>query len=252
LILLPGFRRFFLLLLALVLLASCSKPLVREGAGEKEIYELGVLLIEKGDYQSAIEVFRELNNRYPSSPLVEKSMFQIAKAYYLDEQDVDAEVAFDDFIRLYPDSPLVPDALLLKGKTIERGMEKVGRDLDPAYQALKVYRRLVEAYPNSPQASEARARIKYIRNHLAENELEIGKFYLKRGKLGPAEFRLRRAIEQYGDVEAAPALAETLGLVYLKSGNREKAREMLNLLREKYPRSPEREEFEKIFQRGDD
>lgn len=224
------------LFLLCIFLVGCSKELVRPGQSDREMFELGKRLMEQEEYQDAITVFRELNNRHPSSPLVEEALFNIALAYYLDEMDVDAEVAFDDFLRLYPASPLVPKALLYKGLTIERAVEPPGRDQDPAREALSVYRDLVARYPDAEEARKGRERIEALRSHLARHEMEIARFYIKKDKFDAAVYRLRRALESYGDTRVGDDLKLLLGIALARSGKLEEARKILHELeRSEFP-----------------
>jgi outer membrane protein assembly factor BamD len=235
------------MLYMMAFLMGCSSVRVHKDAKENDIYGMAESLIEKGKYDNAIEVLKELINRYPASPLLEKAYFEIARAYYLDEENVDAEVAFDDFIRLYPESSLVPQGILLKGMTIERNIEKPGLDQTPTVEAIETYRELVRKYPRCDEAKKAMERIEKLENHLAKHELSIAAFYLKIKHYSSAEVRLKKAFQKYSDTETGSKIISLLVKSYILQGKKDEATKLLKYMMKYYPGNEDAIELEKII-----
>jgi len=79
-----------------------------------------------------------------------------------------------------------------------------------ARKAFASFRTVVERYPKSEYAHDARQRMIYLRNRLAEYEVHIAKYYLKRGAYLAAAQRAKGAIEQY---DGAPAIRSALEIL---------------------------------------
>ncbi|NIO16791.1 MAG: tetratricopeptide repeat protein [Deltaproteobacteria bacterium] len=220
-------------------ISGCQTGKVREKTEDTVTLRAAESLIEEEDYRDAIEVLKNMINDHPSSPLLEKAYFDIGKAYHLDEQNVEAEVALDDFMRLYPDSELIPEALFLKGKNTERDKEKPGRDQSFTESAIGTYSQIVTKYPESASAKEARERISALKDTLAKHELLVARFYFKTKKFLSAEKRLKMAFEKYADTGTAPEIVSLLAETYLAEEKRDEALKLLEFMERNYPESDE-------------
>jgi outer membrane assembly lipoprotein YfiO len=150
------------------------------------------------------------------------------------KEEIEAEVAFDDFLRLYPADPKVPDALLLKGALLSRQVLPPGRDQGKTLEAVKTYTMFLEREPGSPRAQEASGKIRELRNRLALHEETVVKHFLSRKLYDSAEARARRAIAAYPDVPAAPTLLSMLAQALEKQGKRDEAETIRKTVAEKY------------------
>ena len=227
-------------------LTGCSSRKLGKGVTDRDIYELAEKQIKDEDFDDGIIDLKALIDRFPSSPYLEHAYFDLGRAYFLNEENINAQVAFDDFMRLYPESKLVPRAILLKGKVIERDLVKPGRDQTAANNALDIYSRLVAKYPGTKEAREGENRYESLREHLANNEIVVGKFYLRMKKYTSAKMRLERSFSKYGDTGAAPEIALLLGETYASMGNMAGATRILDFLKTRYP---DREETRNLTKR---
>jgi outer membrane protein assembly factor BamD len=223
----------------MALIAGCQTAKIKEKSNASETLQNAENLIEEEEYEDAINLLKEMINFHPSSPLLENAYFEIGRSYYLDGQKVEAEVALDDFSRLYPDSKLFPKALLLKGKNLERDKEKPGRDQSFTEKAINIYTQIVKKYPDSAEANEARSRIIVLRDHLAKHELLIAQFYIKTKKLPSAEKRLKMAFEKYADTQAVPEIVNMLAETYLSQKKENEAQNLLEFMEKYYPERDE-------------
>ena len=136
--------------------SGCSEKLSRQaGLTDADLFARGQTHAERKKYGAAAEAFKVLLERFPTSPLAARAQFGLATNRMANKQDIDAEVAFDDFLRLYPADPKVPDALLLKGDVLSRQVLSPERDQGKTREAIKAYTLFLEREPGTPRAREA-------------------------------------------------------------------------------------------------
>lgn len=223
---------------ALILLVSsgCSEKLTRQtGLTDADLLARGEKRAEQKKYGEAAEAFQLLLERFPSSPLAARAQFGLASSRMAKKDDTEAEVAFDDFLRLHPADPKVPDALFLKGVLLSGLALPPGRDQGKTQEAIKAYTLFLERETGSPRAVEAAGKIRELRNRLALHEVTVVNHYLSRKWYDSAETRARRAVASYPDVPAAPTLLSLLAQALEKEGKKDEAGMTRKTLAEKYP-----------------
>jgi len=230
-------RNVLAVLLAAGLLASaCSEKLSRRtGLTDRDLFAGGERSLSRKDYDDAIEHFRLLLERFPNSPLAPRAQLLLADAYLENEDEAEAEVAFDDFLRLYPANDNVPYALSRKGELLFRQIRDPRRDQSKTQEAIRTYALLLEKYPSGPFAASASARIAELRNRLAEHEAGVVTHYMARKRFDSAETRAKRAIEEYSDTKSLPSLLALLAESLEREGKPAEAAEVRKSLSEKFP-----------------
>lgn len=225
-----------LLLAASFLLPACSEKLSRRtGLSDRDLFSEGEQHLARKKHSRAIENFRVLLERYPNSPLAPRAQLSLADAYMENEEEAEAEVAFDDFLRLYPANDNVPYALSRKGELLFRQVRDPRRDQTKTRDAIRTYTVLLEKDPDGPYAATASARIAELRTRLAEHEAQVVTHYLARKRYSSAEARARRAIAEYPDTRALPSLMALLAESLERGGKPAEAAEVRRSLSEKFP-----------------
>jgi outer membrane protein assembly factor BamD len=223
-------------LLLLLLSTGCSEKLSRQaGLTDADLLARGEKQAERKKYGDASEAFQVLLERFPSSPLAPRAQFGLASSRMANKEEIEAEVAFDDFLRLYPADPKIPDALFLKATLLSRQVLPPGRDQGKTLEAIKAYTLFLEREPASPRSLEASGKLRELRNRLALHEATVVNHFLSRKRYDSAEARARRAVAAYPDVTAAPTLLSLLGKALEKQGKRDEAETIRKTLAEKYP-----------------
>lgn len=223
-------------ILILLFPSGCSEKLSRQaGLTDADLFARGEKQAGLKKYKAASESYQVLLERFPTSPLAARAQFGLASSRMANKDEVEAEVAFDDFLRLYPADPKVPDALFLKGALLARQVQKPGRDQGKTIEAIKAYTLFLEREPGSPRAKVASGRILELRNRLALHEATVVNHYLTRKRFDSAEARARRAAAAYPDVPATPTLLSLLARSLEKQGKKEEAEALRKTLAEKYP-----------------
>jgi outer membrane protein assembly factor BamD len=229
--------RFFLAAgAALILLFSsgCSDKLSKQtGLTDADLFARGQKYAEQKKYKPASEAFQLLIERFPTSPLAPRAQFGLASSRMGAKEEAEAEVAFDDFLRLYPADPKVPDALFLKGNLLSRQVLEPGRDQAKTREAIKAYTLFLEKEPDTPRAREISRKILELRNRLVQHEVNVVKYFLTRKMYDSAEARARRAFASYRDVPAATTLLAQLVQALEKQGKKTEANTFRKTLAEK-------------------
>jgi len=199
-----------------ILLSGCSifgAPTVLDetkGWGVERLYTEAETKMRERDYDKAISYFQTLESRYPHGRYAMQAQLEVAYAYFKKNEPVLCIAAADRFIKLHPNHPNIDYAYYLKGIATfnDRGVvEKLTRqgvsDRDPkslraSFFALK---ELVTRYPESRYTKDANLRMTYLVNQLADHELHVARYYMKRKAYVAALNRAKYAIEAYPDAE---------------------------------------------------
>ena len=231
------------------LLAACSSKPVDKTAGwsPNRIQAEAKDEMQSGSYDKAIPLFETLEGRAAGTPLALQAELDKAYAQFKDGQKAEAIATLDRFIRLHPDSSAIDYALYMKG--VINFNEDLGlfsflsrqdlseRDQKAAKQAFESFDELVKRFPDSRYTPDAKARMRYTVNALAQYEVHVARYYYQRGAYVAAINRAQQAIADYRD---APALEEALYILtraYDKLGMDQLRDDAERVLTENYPNS---------------
>jgi outer membrane protein assembly factor BamD len=204
---------------AAVLLAGCSSTPtdVTAGWSPNKIYAEAKDELNSGAYDKAIPLFEKLEGRAAGTPLAQQAQLEKAYAHYKANEQAQAVATLDRFMRLHPASPAIDYALYLKG--IVNFNDNLGlfsfisrqdlseRDQKAAKESFESFKELVARFPDSRYTPDARARMTYIVNSLAQYEVHVARYYYSRGAYVAAINRAQTALADYRNV---PALEEAL------------------------------------------
>ena len=208
-------------ILLVLSLGACSGSEERDaGLAPEEMYEMAKASLDGRNFQTAIRRYRALTTAYPFGRHAEQSQLDLAYAYQQSRQTEDALTTLDRFIRTYPIHPNIDYAWYLKGLvhySESMGMlrrlfpgQMVDRDQESARLAFQDFQELILRYPQSRYVADARQRMVYLRNVLAEYEISVGEYYYRRQAYVAAIGRAQYVVENYS---GAPANAEALALM---------------------------------------
>lgn len=198
-----------------------------------------------GNYDLAIQYYEKLETRYPFGKFAQQAQIDIAYAYYKTNEPESAIAACDRFIRLYPRHPNVDYAYYLKGlANFNRGMGLLERYLprdasqrDPgaALQSFNDFGELTRRFPDSKYAEDAAQRMLYLRNNLAQHELHVAEYYMRRKAYVAAANRAKYVIENYPRAPAVPDALVLMAKAYKLLGLEDLAADALRVLKLNYP-----------------
>lgn len=197
-----------------------------EGWSANKIYTTARDALSAGDYERAIKLYESLEARYPLGNFAQQAQLEKAYAYYKFEEPDSALDEIDRFMRMNPTSEDIPYALYLRGLVnFNRGHSIMDRifprsiaDLDTVRQkeAFQDFSHVVTRYPNSKYAADAKERIQFLRNSLAESEINVARYYMKRSAWLAAFNRAEYAIKHY---QGSPAIVDALEIKVLAAHN---------------------------------
>lgn len=210
-------------IVALLAVSACSSD-DEDGFVEDDTRPAGVLLAEAdqaladGDPATAALLYEEVERLHPWSAEAKIAMLEASQSYYEAGQYEQAALAAERFLQFYPTDQQAPRAQYLIGVSYYDQIVDVGRDQANTRRALQALRAVEDRYPDTSYARDARLKIDLAVDHLAGKEMEVGRFYLKRGQHVAAINRFRTVIERYQTTTHTPEALHRLVESYLAIG----------------------------------
>jgi len=219
-------------ILAIALAACSSDPNnvpptnpFRGGKSERELrleadglYKLARRSLDTADFQGAIQRYDQVMLRYPFTDFATQAQLESIYAKYRAFDADGALTTADRFLKEHPRHSQVDYVYYLKGLiNFQRGdslfdwlVDSARQDVSFARNAFDDFALLVQKYPNSRYASDARLRMIHLRNRIADHELSVVRYYVRRGAPVAAAKRAERIVADY---PGAPAMGEALALL---------------------------------------
>ena len=241
--------RFVLLAAGIVLLASgCRHHRGDESkSGPDVIYAKAQKDMKNSNYGDAIKQLETLQSRFPFSEPARQAQLDLIYAYYKNHETDPAVDAADTFIRENPTNPRTDYAYYMKGLVyFERQANFLERwfrvDLSrrPPINTKKAFDSfddLVKKYPHSVYAADARQRMIFLRNRLADFELYVARYYMRRGAYVGALNRAKYCVENYDGAPAVQGSMQVLVNAYRALGMTDLASNIEKVYEENYPGS---------------
>jgi outer membrane protein assembly factor BamD len=209
------------LCIALFALSGCAhKNRQLQQSSPEVLYKKAKKALDSYDYQSSIKTYEQLTARFPFTDQARQARLDLIYAYYRAGEGESATDAAETFIRENPTHPRVDYAWYIKGLVdFERppnAIEKLFRvDLSQrppstARKSFAAFRTVVEQYPKSEYAHDALQRMIYLRNRLANYEIHVARYYMKRGAYVAAIQRAKNCVDQY---DGAPAVHDAVAIM---------------------------------------
>jgi outer membrane protein assembly factor BamD len=205
--------------LLLALTACAGKDLADETAGwsAQRLYGEAKDAMASKEFAKAVKYFEKLEARYPYGRYAQQAQLEVGYALWKDQERASAIAAIDRFIKLYPNHQNVDYAWYLKGLINFNELTGVlswlttpdmsDRDPKATREAFLAFKEVVTRFPRSRYAEDAHARMRYLVNALAANEIHVAKYYIKRGAYLAAANRCQYVIQHYPQ---APAVEEAM------------------------------------------
>ena len=164
------------------------------------------------NWTKAIKLLEKLEARYPYGRYAQQAQLEVAYAQWKDNERASAIAAADRFIKLYPNHPNVDYAYYLKGLinfneltgllTWLTSPDMTDRDPKATREAFEAFKEVVTRFPESRYADDSAARMRYLVNALASNEIHVARYYMKRSAYLAAANRAQYAIQNYPQTPA--------------------------------------------------
>ena len=243
------------LIFFLVILESCSEPKkeitkIQEIDLDSQMTEVlkdAYKTLKDGDALYAAKKFNEVEKIYPQSAWATKSILLSAYAYYSQDYYDDAIFHLERFIKKYPDHKDVDYAYFLLATCFYENIVDESKDLRPLLVAKKNFKYLLNNFPETDYALDAKFKVQLIDDVLAAKEIYIAKYYLRKGKWIAAINRFKIVLDDYDTTIYTPEALHRLVEIYYKNGLIDESKKYASLLGYNYGSNKWYEETYKIF-----
>ncbi len=233
---------------ALLLGGCASGPKdLDDGKSISKLYEEAREEAAAGSFDRAVQLYERLEGRAAGTPLSQQAQLEQAHLLYKQQEKARALAVVERFMKLHPTSPAVDYAYYLQGlinfnddlglfggvarQDLSERDQQASRD---AYQSFKT---LVDRFPESKYAPDARTRMKYIINSLASHEVHVARYYYMRGAYLAAANRAQQALQDFRGVPAAEEALFLMAASYDKLGMNDLRDDARRVLKTNFPRS---------------
>jgi len=188
------------------------------------LYNTGANRLDRGLWNQAVDYFAEVERQHPYSVWARRSILMTAYAQYQANDYAEAIASADRFLTQAPGNPAAVYAYYLKAICYFEQIVDVGRDQAATGQALNALQDVVQRYPDSEYAKDARLKIDMVRDQLAGKEMTVGRYYLRDGDVLAAIGRFNTVVERYETTSHTPEALYRLVEAYLTLGLTEEAK----------------------------
>jgi outer membrane protein assembly factor BamD len=247
----------YILLLALAL-GGCGEKdpdVLTANDDAKDLYKRAADAIEGGRFEVAINYFHILESRYPFSPYALQAQLELAYAYYRHDKPEEAVAEADRFIRFNPTHENVDYAYYIKAMAnfqqnisiFERWVPRNAADYNqkPLQDSFNDFMQLVTKFPTSKYAADSRQRMVFLKYKLAEHEIRVAQYYLRRGAWVAAVNRCNYVLQSFYDTPFNEQALEIMARSYRLLNLTEPEQNTLKVLRLNYPANEYLKELEK-------
>src|SRR5437868_6240195 len=203
----------------------------------EQIYNTAWILIGRGDWLNAGRQFDEVERQHPYSIWARRAILMSAYCYYQANRYQEAIDAANRFIQLHPGNKDVPYAYYLKSISLYEQISDVNRDQQNTEDALVSLQDLIQRFPDTEYARDARLKVDLARDHMAGKEMTVGRFYLRRGDYLAAINRFHTVIDKYQTTSHTAEALERLAEAYMALGVVKEAQTAAAVLGYNYPGS---------------
>ena len=227
------FRRFLTLLAPISLvaaLAACGATQAEKDAATpvEKLYADAMDDVEGANYDRAIKSLDRIEGKAAGSILAQQAQLELAYLYWKTADKVQALATIDRFIKLHPSSPALDYALYLRGVinfnddlgflSSFTGQNLAERDQAAARESYQSFKQLSEQFPGSKYTPDARLRMDFTVNMLAEYEVRVANYYMRRGAYVAAANRAKESVIEFPQTASTAEALSVMVKSYDKLG----------------------------------
>jgi outer membrane protein assembly factor BamD len=214
-----------------------EKEVVIKDEPADKLYNEGIAALNSRKFSEAGTKFEELNKQHPYTDFARKSTLMLAYSKYSAGEYDDAAQHARRYLVIHPASKDAPYAQYLIGMSYYNEIPDIHRDQQRTERALNALQELVNKWPESEYAEEARKRIVVARDQLAGKEMDVGRFYLKQRNYIGAVNRFKVVITEYQTTRHVEEALARVAEAYMALGVVNEAQTAASVLGHNYPNS---------------
>ncbi len=223
---------------ALTACSGAQNNIPLENLTAAQIYQSAEADLDRGRTKDAAFKFGEIERLYPYSQWAQRALIMQAFSYHKRGDYADSRASAQRYLDFFPAGEDAAYAQYIVALSYYDQIDDVGRDQGLTFKALEALRRVIEHYPDSEYARLAVSKFDQAFDHLAAKEMEIGRYYLKRGYYSAAANRFRTVVEQFQTTSHTPEALFRLIESYLALGLDDEAQTAGAILQRNFPSSP--------------
>jgi outer membrane protein assembly factor BamD len=221
------------ILIFLITFSSCKSK--EQIPTPESLYLDAFNLLQKKDYLLSAEAFEKIDNEFPYTKWAIKAQTMSVYAYYrLQEYEKIIQLT-DDFIKLNPANEYAAYMLYMKGLSYYNKIPSIDRAQDFTHEASLAFRELIARFRDSQYVEDSKDRITFIDEHLAGSKLSIARYEISNQNNIGAIKNLTELINRYPSSTQTPEAYYRLVEIYFRLGMKEQAKDVIKILRVKYP-----------------
>tara|TARA_B100001094_G_scaffold181835_1_gene176209 strand:- start:1811 stop:2650 length:840 start_codon:yes stop_codon:yes gene_type:complete len=251
------FKNFLLITFFITLLSSCSKDekisFIKETRQDLEMiaaYKEGYEALERNDTFYAAKKFLEAELLFPQSDWASRSLLMAAYSYYMQDYYSEALSNLERYLKTYPNDEEISYAHYLIAICYYETIEDEKRDTEPIVRAKNKFQFILENYPNTDFAIDAKFKLGLIKNLLASKEIYLGRHYIKKEKWIAAINRFKNVITNYDDTIYVEEAIHRLVEINFKIGLIDESKKYASLLGYNYQSGDWYKKTYKIFNKN--
>jgi outer membrane protein assembly factor BamD len=218
--------------------AAASTTVDPAAAPPEELYNRGVDAMKAERYTLAIKQYDLVEQTYPYSSWAVNAQLMQGYAQYLDGEYTSSIATLDRFIQLHPAHRDIAYAYYLRALCFYEQIADVNRDQKDTTDAIAAMQEVINRFPNSAYARDAKLKIDLGRDHLAGHEMVIGRWYQNQHLYTAAIGRFQRVVDDFQTTNHVAEALHRLTEIYLVLGLPDQARKTAAVLGYNYPGSP--------------
>jgi len=212
---------------------------------EQKLYKRAQGSLRSSNFRTAIEQLEQLESRFPFGRYAEQAQLELIYAKYMTSRLDEANSSAERFIRLHPQHPNIDYAYYLKGLSSFHKTKSIfdnffqsqafKRDMEPVQAAYADFAMLLSLFPDSQYSPDVEQRMIHLRNVLADYELVVADYYMRRGAYVAAANRAKYVLESYPNTLATPKALIVLIECNWRLGLETETNNLLRVLSQNYP-----------------
>ena len=251
-------KLYILFVVITMIVFGCSKnepevSTIKESSQELEMissYNEAYRALIEGDPYFAAKKFLEAEILYPQSLWASRSALMASYSYYVQNFYTESISNLERYLKTYPNDKNLPYAHYLMAMCYYESIIDEKRDIGSIIKAKDKFNFVIENYPSSEFALDAKFKLNLLQDILASKEMYIGRHYIKRGKWIAAINRFKTVAKEYDQTVFIEEALHRLVEIYYKIGLTEESEKYAKILGYNYLSSEWYKKSYKVFNKN--